>query len=156
MTGLMKTVLIVAGAGALIWAYKYAQEAFADFAYKIVGYGIPSIDANYRLTLPVKIRFNNPTPVTIEVDNVLIDVYLLKQEVFEHVGRVSTPITLEPGTSTKDVAPVINLQSIFGGLMQTVSNALKTKALTLRTDVTVTYKGFTLPLQSSTDNISLS
>lgn len=155
MTGLVKTGLIAAGVGALIWAYRSAREAFADFAYKVVGYGIPSIDSNYRLTLPVKIRFTNPTPLTIQVDNVLIDVYLLKQAVFEHVGHISTPITLQPGATTKDLVPIINLQNVFGGLFQTVSSALKNKTLTLRTDVTVTYKGFTLPVQSSTDNVQL-
>lgn len=155
MSSLVKVGLFAAGAYALYSLYRAAQTAFADFAYKIVGYGIPSIDSSYRVTLPVKIRFTNPTPLTIQLDNVLIDVYLLKPEGFVHVGQVSTPLTLAPGSSTHDIMPMIDLQSVFGGFAQTVRNALSAKALTLRTDVTVTYKGVTLPSQSSTDNVSL-
>lgn len=156
MNSAVKITIGAAVVVGLYFAYRAAQNALADFAYKIVGYGVPKLDSSYRLTLPVNIRFNNPTPVSLAIDNVLIDVYLLKSGIFEHVGRVSQPITLEPGITIKEAIPEINLRSIFADIFQTVKNLLSTKTLTLRTDVTITYKGFTLPMQSSTDNVNLS
>lgn len=144
-------------AGLAYLAYQWARKAFADFAYKIVGYGVPQFNSTtWQLTLPVHLQFNNPTPLALNVDEVLIDVYLVKGIEHSLIGFVSEKIvSLPPGQTERVIIARLNLGTLASGIIDAFEDIVRSKRITLRTVVNITYKGVELPTQSSTDTLSL-
>lgn len=143
----------------MVWGVKEVKKKLANFSFEVVGYGKPSLSGNL-LTVPLKVRFNNPTPLPINIDNLLANIYLLKNNQFVYAAQVNQPVSMPTGIGETMLYPVIDIKSLFGGdLISTLtfinSTLNTTKKLTVRTDVTTTYKGVPLPSQSFTNTIDL-
>jgi len=155
MTKSGKIVFGIAGLIGIGLAWKYIRETLNKFRFKVSAYGVPSYE-NWLLRLPITLQFNNPTGITINTDQVLVDVYVrIATGEFIHVGRVLQPITIGPGQSYQTVVPVLNLQAVAGTLANSIKNILAAKSVTIRTDLTVTYKGIKLPTQEFIDTVKL-
>jgi hypothetical protein len=157
MSTTLKIFGLAAIAGAVIWGIKIARDAFADFAYKISGFGIPQFNTtNFRLSLPIQIRFNNPTPININVDEVIIHEYLVRGTEHIYIGEVvERNIALPPGVSIKEITPHLNIGTLISQVKDIIQSVTRDRRITLYTVVTITYKGITLPQQTTTDTIDL-
>ncbi|MGL6121679.1 MAG: hypothetical protein ACRC1W_01320 [Shewanella sp.] len=150
---------IAAGVIALVvWGAKAAQKTLSAFQFDIVGYGKPSL-LGTMLTVPFQIRYKNPTPLPISVDQLTADIYLNKNGTFVQAARVNQPVTLQPGESTQWLSPTLNLENVFGGnflnTLAAIQHVLLSKKLTIRTDAIAVFKGVALPSQSFTNTIDL-
>jgi hypothetical protein len=157
MNTTLKVFTGAAVVGLLLWGYKVARDAFAEFAYKIVGYGVPLFNtATLQLSVPVQIRFNNPTPLAITADEILINVFMVKgteliylAELYEH------NVTLPPGQSVKEVTPHMNLAGLLNSLTDTVQTVIRERQITLRTEIMAVYQGIGLPTHSATNTFRI-
>jgi hypothetical protein len=145
------------GIGAIVWAVQRGMKAAQNFNFEIAGYGTPRL-SNWVLSLPIKIRFINPTNVSINADSVLVDIYLWKSNTFEFVGNVvKSPLVIAGGTSVIEIIPNIDLRKLFSGnILATAQNILSSRTVKVRADVSVTYSGITIPKQSITNDIDIS
>lgn len=147
---------VIIGLGFL--AYRAAKYAMANFDFKIVGYGKPTI-SNASITVPIQIQFTNPTPIPISIDQVIADIYIKKNNTYVKAASVNQPLNIGPGKTTQNIYPVINLSSIFGGnvldTINSISAILSARVVSIRTDVTTIFKGIALPKQSFTQDIPL-
>ncbi|HMG94342.1 MAG TPA: hypothetical protein VK589_29985 [Chryseolinea sp.] len=158
----MNTVTKVIGVAALVaivvWGVNAAKKAIADFQFDIVAYGKPTL-SGMMLTVPLQIKFNNPTPLPISIDKFVADVYIDKNNVFVPGARIDQPISIPPGESTQWAFPVLNLPGIFGGnAAETaifLSKIIATKTIKLRSDLNAVYKGISLPSQSFTNTVNI-
>lgn len=144
--------------GLLFYGAKAAKQALSSFKFDIVSYGRPTLSEMY-LTVPLQIRFTNPTPLPISVDRLIADVYIDKNGEFVPGAQINQPVVIPPGVTTDWVLPKVNLQSIFGGnwlnTTAAISSILSRKKIKIRTDVIAIYKGIELPQQSFTSDIPL-
>lgn len=154
MTGTFKLVAVLAAAvGVLVYASK---QVIKDLTVQVSGYGIPRISGT-NVSVPVKLTFVNNTPITIAVDNLHVDFYLLLAGAWQKVAVVDQVLTILPGINQKLITPTIDLKSLFSSsLLQSVTTILSSNSVQLRTDVNVTKQGITFPTQSFTENIKLS
>lgn len=145
------TILILGGvAGLAFWVYTAAKRAITDFTFDIVGYGKPSLNG-FMLSVPLSIRFKNPTPLKINVDNMLAEIYVRKGDSYVKAATINQPILIPSGESTQTITPSLDIKSIFGGNLLDTATAIASivngKKVFVRTDVTITYKGVTIPKQ---------
>ena len=128
------------------------------FTFSITGYGVPTVNG-WNVSLPVAVRFVNPLPVGIDIDQVTATLYLTKNDQWVQVGNVQQPISIGGGTSDINITAQLNLQDYLGGSildsLKTLYSSLQSKSIAVRTDVSATYAGLTLPTQSITQNVSL-
>ena len=143
---------IIAGA-ALAW--KSISDYLQKFSFTIVSYGIPTY-SNWILRLPITIQFSNPTKLTINADRVNIDMFIKDGDQYVHVGNVNQPFTIGPGKTKQTVVPVMNLQAVANVITNSWQSIFGSRSITMRTDLTVTYQGITLPTQDYTDKVDLS
>lgn len=145
--------------GLVMWGAKAAQKTLSAFQFDVVGYGRPTL-TGAMLTVPLQLRFKNPTSLPILIDRLYADVYLLKNNEFVQAARVNDPVNIPPGESNQWAYPVINIQNIFGGdviaTLTAVQQILASKKLTVRTKAIAVYKGITLPEQTFTNQIDIS
>jgi len=155
---IVKLSITAAVIGLGILAYRAAKYAIANFDFKIVGYGKPTV-SNASITIPIQIQFNNPTPIPISIDQLIADIYIKKNNSYVKAATVNQPLTILPGKTPQNIYPVIDINSIFGGnvldTLTSISSILNTKMVTVRTDVTAVFKGITLPKQSFTQDMPL-
>lgn len=144
--------------GGLVWGVRAAQKAISNFKFDIVAYGKPSIRGMV-ITIPLQVRFTNPTPLPIAIDQLVADMYINKNGTWVRGATVNQPITIAAGESYQIISPSVDLATVFGGnlfnTIQTVANVLKSNALDVRTDVIAVYKGVSLPKQSFTNKIEV-
>lgn len=145
--------------GLVFLAYRYVKNAMANFDVEITGYGTPKV-SNLSVTVPLIVKFKNPTPIPIKADKVLAEVYIQKNNQFVKAATVNQALTIQPGKSTQNIFPVIDLKSIFGGnILNTATSVismLNSKKILVKADVTVLYKGIALPTQTITEELPLS
>lgn len=158
LNSLLKISIVGGVIALLVWGTKAAQNALAQFAYEIAGYGKPKL-SGYQLTIPIQIRFNNPTPLSINADQLIADIYLLKNNAYVIAARVNQPVSVPAGISVQTVSPVVDIKSIFSGnLLDTLKFVQQTvagKTVGVKVDVTVVYQGVTLPKQTFEQNVPL-
>lgn len=144
--------------GLVVWGTKQAKNAIAGFSFEIAGYGRPTLK-NYMLTIPLQVRFDNPTPFPINIDNLIADVYVLKNDQYVRSARVSQAVSLAPGISEQTIYPTLDLASLFGGNVLNTLTALRSvieqKVLKIKADVTATYGNITLPTQTFIQDVAL-
>lgn len=145
-------VLFIAGA---VWVAHKVKSLAAQFRADIAGYGTPTVNSYLEVTLPIKVRFNNPTAMSIEASQVWADIYLWKTDRFEKVGQVAQSLSLTPGESEQTLLPVISLNQVFGGFLDTLKSTIKSKALKVRTDLTIHAAGFSFPTQTFINEIRI-
>lgn len=155
----MNTVLklgLFAAIGLLVWG---VAKAVDKFTVELISFGKPSL-RNYALTVPLVIRFNNPTPVPVSIDRFFADIFVKKGDQFVKAGVLNQPLDIPGGVSDGVLFPVINLDTIFGGnFLNTasfVAELLRQKIVTVRVDYTPIIQGVALPVQSFTDTVDLS
>ncbi len=158
MNTIVKVGIAATVIGALVWGFKAAQKAVANFKFDIVAYGKPSINGLV-ITIPLQVRFANPTPLPISLDQLVADIYINKNGTWVRGATVNQPLSIAPGESFQIIAPAVNLGQIFGGnianTFTAIAAALKTRKLDVRTDVLAVYKGISLPRQSFTNTIDV-
>jgi hypothetical protein len=144
--------------GLVFLAYRYVKNAMANFDVEIAGYGTPKI-SNLSVTIPLVVKFKNPTPIPINADKVLAEIYIKKNNAFVKAATVNQALTIQPGTSTQNIFPVIDLKSIFGGnvfdTFTSVTSMISSKKIIVKADVTVLYKGIALPTQTLIEELPL-
>lgn len=159
MNTLLKIGMVGGAAALLAWGSKEGKKLLNKFSFDVVGYAKPTLNGLV-LTVPLQIRFTNPTPLPIQVDRLHADVYLEKNGQFVPAAKLDAPVTIQPGTTTDWIMPAADLQAIFGGsLLNTLTAAQQiyaTKKFKIRSDITVVFKGVTLPMQSITNTIDIS
>jgi hypothetical protein len=147
---------VIIGLGFL--AYRAAKYAMANFDFKIVGYGKPTV-SNASVTVPIQIQFSNPTPIPINLDQVIAEIYIKKNNTYVKAATVNQPLSIGPGKTTQNIYPVINLNNIFGGnlldTINSISAILSSRVVNIRTDVTTIFKGIALPMQSFEQDMPL-
>lgn len=145
--------------GAMFWGATAIKKAVNKFSFEIVGFGTPKL-SNFFLTVPVVVRFTNPTVVPVHADRLLAEFYINKNGQFVYAGQIDQPVSIPVNNSEQVLNPVLDIKSIFGGNINNtlifISSALATKQIQLRTDVTVTMGNINLPKQSFTENLPLS
>lgn len=158
----MNAVTKVIGVAALVaivaWGVNAAKKAIADFQVDVVGYGKPTL-SGMMLSVPLQLKFTNPTPLPITIDKLVGDVYIDKNNIFVPAARIDQPVSIPPGQSIQWAYPVVNLTGIFGGNAAETAiflrKLLASKTIKIRSDVTAIYKGITLPLQSFTNTVDI-
>lgn len=149
---------LVAGIGyLLVWGAKKAQNVLNQFTFDVVGYGRPSLSGMI-ITVPLQIRFSNPTSVPIVLDRFTTDMYINKNGQYVPAAKLDQALTVPAGVSTQWIMPQANLQSIFSGSLidnlTSIQAILLTKKLTIRSDIAGVFKGIPLPMQSITSDLS--
>jgi LEA14-like dessication related protein len=147
---------LFAAIGLLVW--DYAKKALNQFKVDVSGYGKPTLKG-YALTVPLQLRFKNPTPVPISVDRFLADVYVWKGNQYVKGAIINQSLTIQPGTSESTIYPQVQLDQLFGGdLIATASlitNIIQTKQINIRVDYSAIVKGIALPTNSFTQALPL-
>lgn len=150
--GLFKVgILALAVAG----GYYLYSEAKNRVGFKIKGYGIPVPGQNLQVLLPVKIQFNNPTPVAINSDRLVVDVYVMANNFWAQVAHLDQPVAIPPGSNVIEVRPLLNLDNIITNIADVVSSFLDTRSISVRTDVTASFAGVQFPTQQFTDTVKV-
>jgi len=150
----MKNLLVIGAFGLIIglgaWAYRTGQKLANDFSFKALGFGKPSISKGY-LTVPVLVELNNPTPLAVNLDALLIDLYLQKGNDWVKAATVNQALQAPAGISQQALFPIINLKQIFGGdllnTLQTLQQSLSNRSVTIKAEITGRYAGITIPKQ---------
>jgi hypothetical protein len=144
--------------GGLLYLWKTGKLSANAFGYSMKGYGAPSVNGT-TIDLPVNIEFTNPTPLAVNLDNVTAQLYINKGGAWINVANVNQALSIPAGTATQKVNAHIDLGKIVGGnILETLdlaSSILAQQTAQVRTDLTVTYAGITLPQQSFTSNIQV-
>jgi hypothetical protein len=158
------TTIVKFGIGAgvialLVWGSKdRLKKLLSDFQIDITGYGKPTLNGPV-LTVPLQLKFTNPTPLPITLDSFVADVYLEKNGQFIPAAKINQPISIQPGVTTQWLLPAVDLQKIFGGsLLNTLTAAqqiIVTKKFKIRSDVSAVYHGVPIPDQSFTNVIDI-
>ncbi|MFO0414915.1 MAG: hypothetical protein ACK52I_22305 [Pseudomonadota bacterium] len=151
----MKNLIVIGVIGLVIgvgaWAYRTGQKIANEFTFKPLGFGKPSISKGY-LTVPVLIELVNPSPVAINLDGLLIDLYLQKGSQWVKAATVNQAISVPSGVSQQSVFPIINLKQVFGGdllnTLNTIQQSLSTRSFTIKAEITGRYAGIIIPTQS--------
>jgi hypothetical protein len=144
--GKLINILLVGGFLGLM-LYKGVITALEQFQYKIIGYGIPQ-RSGLIVTLPIRFGFLNPTPIPITLDNLLVDIFLFKDNHWEPAAQVNQPFTIAAGNSEQIVNASINFGKILGGnVFDTLATILRTNTVHIYIEVTATIKGIKLPTQ---------
>lgn len=150
MNTAVKIIGLAALAGGGYWLFKKGQAAISNFDFTLVGFGQPTLSSNV-VSIPLKIRFVNPTPLPITLDNLKADVYLNKNGVPTLAAKINQPLTVPAGTTDQWIIPQVQLATLFGGnVMQTlaaVAGIVASKMIHVKTVVVATYKGVSLPEQ---------
>lgn len=155
MGSFFKAGIFAVAVGLLIWGANQARTAVAQFAYKVVGYGKPSIKA-FILQVPIIVRFTNPLPLGTTIDRFIADVFLKRGNQYQWIGKLDQAVTIPTGVSDQVLVPALDLQRLISGNILDVVNQLSsTGTIELRTDVTAIYGGIALPTQSFTNKITL-
>lgn len=158
MGTVIKLGILAAIVGGVIYAVHFAKNAASALSLSVIGYSNPSLN-NWILTVPIVVRFTNPTPVPINLDNVLADLYVKKSSQWIKAGNVNQPLAIPSGVSDQVVTAKVSLTTLFGGnLFQTIAgiaSVIKNKMVSVRTDITATYGLLTLPQQSFTSDLPL-
>lgn len=148
MSEAVKFGLFIATGGILFWLVNQSQKV----NYNIQGYGTPSLDfKTWQLALPVKVKFTNPTPAPIAIDEIQGTVTLFKNNKYEPVGRIiPQPLVIQPGTNTVSIITVLELKKFFegGNLISNALNIAQARQLRLRTDLKARYATIELPVQT--------
>lgn len=151
----LRIALVATILGGAYWLFNQAKQAFS---LSIVRYGSPHINGA-SVTLPITIRFNNPTPFPINLDSLHADIFLQKYGQWVRAGVVDQPISIQSGISDGVITPKIDLGVVLGGgipvLLSMITSALSTKSLSVRADVTARYGSLILPTQSFTSLVAL-
>jgi len=155
---LLKLSIGAAVIGLGFLAYRASKFALANFDFKIVGYGKPIV-SNLSVTIPIVIKFTNPTPIPISLDQVLADIYIKKNGAYVKAAQINQPVNIPAGVSNQNIFPVIDLNSIFGGnildTINSITSTIQSRILNIRTDVTILYKGIAFPRQSFIQDLPL-
>lgn len=157
MTTLVKISIGAGVIGLLTYLYKKGTELANTFGFEMKGYDTPSLSWP-NLDLPVKVEFNNPTSVPVNLDNVTGAIYIQKGS-WQNVANFSQPVSIPPGKNIVKIKTRIDLSKIFGGsVWDTISaavTAMNTKVLNVRTDLTVTFKGVSLPTKQFINQVQI-
>lgn len=144
--------------GLLYLGAKAAKNAIANFSFNITGYRTPKLSGT-KLTIPLEVTFTNPTPLPINIDKLVADIYMDKNGSWVKAAQIAQPVAIAPGTSMQVISPVVDLKSILSGNLIDNINALdtlvNTRKVKVRGDVTAVYQGVTLPSQSFTNEIEV-
>lgn len=155
MSTLFKFGIAAAAVGLAVWGVKAAMAAANAFTFEPVKYGIPKI-SNWIVNLPIIVRFNNPTPLAINIDNIHADVFLWKVNKFEKVAQVVQALSIPAGQSDQVIMAQLDIRGLFSGnILTTILNTLNDKTVKIRTDVTATYGGITISPSPFVQDIQL-
>jgi len=155
MSTVVKLGIAAAFAGLVYLGWNKGKALISAFTFDISKYGVPQIK-NSILYVPVYVHFKNPSTIPLNIDQLYADIFLFKGNQFQKVGQVSQPLTIPPGESDQVIMPMVKLSDLFGGnIFSTLQNIFATRKVSIRTDVTITYAGVTLPTQSFTNDIDL-
>lgn len=123
----MKTIVkigIIAGLAYLVvWGIGAAKTAASKFHFDITGYGKPSM-SNWVLTVPITVTINNPTPLPVNADRVVADLYILKGNQWVPAAHLDQAVTVPPGETQQIFNANANIASIFGGNVFSTLSAL--------------------------------
>ena len=150
------TKVILGSIGLLtVAAIVYGKRTLDKFSFRIAAYGLPRI-SNGVLTLPIHLEFFNPTVLTIPINTLKLDTYLIQiNGTRKQVASVNQPLTIYPGTGTQILYVSTDLQAITGeDFFTTLATLLKLK-FTFETIVTVSATGYDTLTDSIINEIDL-
>lgn len=152
----LRIALLASIIGGAYWLFNQAKSAFS---YSVVRYGSPSVTGT-TITLPITVRFNNPTPIAVNLDSLHADIYIQKLGAWVKAGVIDQPFSIPPGEAEQSILPRIDLGAILSGgvasLLVDISAALRAKSFLVRTDVSVSYAGVQLPTKSLIAQVAVS
>lgn len=123
--------------------YQYARSR-PVVSFKLVDFGLPSFSAGM-LTLPLVLQFDNSAPVAIPVDELRVKVsYLSGSSYIDAGGFDRSQFTLQPGSTTIRVSPVVDLRSIASNVLDTIASIARAGGLDIRADIVASIKGVTV------------
>ena len=145
--------------GTLFWGASAIKKAAAKFSFEIVGFGTPKL-SNFLLTVPLTVRFKNQTSVPVYADRVLAEFYINKSGQYVYAGYIDQPVNIPAQVSDQQLNPTLDLKSVFGGNLTNtimfINQAIATRQIQVRTDVTISYGNVSLPKQSFNETLPLS
>ncbi|GHM98813.1 hypothetical protein WSM22_03030 [Cytophagales bacterium WSM2-2] len=157
MGTLIKWTILAVVVGGVAMLVQKGKELANSFGFSIQGYGNPGVNGT-TIDLPINVQFNNPAPVPANIDMVDAKIYLNKNG-WILAASVKQPLQIPSGKSVQKLNTRIDLKQIFGGnLIETLKSfaaMYAQKFLQVRTDLTVTYAGVTLPTQQFNQNIQI-
>ncbi|MEM7551129.1 MAG: hypothetical protein AAF363_15705 [Bacteroidota bacterium] len=97
---------ILSGGGAI-------RKLSNNLEYKVESIGLPSLRSGM-LELPVNVRFNNKSNVSLTVENIQLQAFLVRRNgEQEYGGQALKPVLqLNPGVTTETIFTQINLSSL--------------------------------------------
>ncbi len=155
MSTLVKVGILAAIVGVAYLGFNKAKALISAFTFSISRYGIPQIK-NSVVYLPILVHFKNPSTVPLSIDQIFAEIFLWKVNTYQKVAQVSQPLSIPPGESDQTVNAAISLSDLFGGnIVATLQNIFGTKKASIRTTVTITYAGVSLPSQSFDQTVDI-
>lgn len=153
-----KLIAIAAVLTTVVWLTYEATQKVRQWAQaiatQIVDFQLPSMQAG-KLTIPVKVRITNNSPLVASLQNVYVRLSILRNGTYQEFGTAhSGPFLLKSGITDQFFYPVIdpskfNPLSANGNLLQNISQVLTNKEalVDVKIETIVTVEGFTLDPQ---------
>jgi len=140
----LKGGLILGTIAGIGFAISKGAKKLGNVSYSIQGFGIPSFSGTV-ITVPVIIEFNNPTPVPISIDRLQIVMSYMQASGYAQAGSLDQAnINLPGGKSSNTFYPKMDVKALFSNVLNTLTTALKNKALKIKADVTITKAGLSV------------
>ena len=138
MNRTLKTVLIVGGVGAVLYAiYRFYMKQIGlleNYDYKIIGAKIKKISGN-QLQFDTKVRFFNKSKIEVDINKIYLDIYL-EDTLTGFVVENQPFVIAANGSSDIDLQMTFNPQTVLKSLASILLSGIRQK------DLNFTMKGY--------------
>lgn len=157
MSPVVKIGLITAIIGGAIYALKTASNKALEWAksvtFQVTGFQMPGV-INGKLVMPITVNVGNGSPLTININKVLIKLSVLRSGNYYPFGEITNGgFALQPGVSLQTFYPVIDLKKLglftVGNITSDILSVIGSKnpLLDVKIETIVTVEGYALPAQ---------
>ncbi len=155
----MKTVLklgIVASViGLIAIGLQKASNMAGGFQVDILKYGLPKLSSGV-ITLPIAVKFVNPSPIAINIQQFVADIELFKVSAFQKIAQVNHPLTIAPGESVQIIYAQLSLKDLFAGnLWDFAKSTVSAQSVKIRTNITAVWNGIPIKPEPFLEVITL-
>lgn len=140
---------------ALVYLATRSSAIVNEFAFRITGFGVPSLNG-FLLKVPVVLEFNNFIGLPLNVDKVTgtLSVWIGSQ--WSQVASFSQPVTIQPGKQTLTVETTIDLKKFAAANLASVAlTIMQTRKVFLRSDISVQYGLLNIPTEPFQKELSV-
>lgn len=152
---LLKVGILASVAGLILYAASQSEKLVNEFAFRITGFGVPSLNG-FLLTVPVLIEFNNFIGLPLNIDKVsgVLSIWIGQQ--WAQVASFSQPVTIQPGKQNLTIETTIDLKKFAAANLATVAmTIMQTRKVFLRSEISVQYGMLNIPTEPFQKELSV-